>query len=440
MKKVILPLLAAASLVSIADETLYTDNFKRPTWRVINTKNFASAEKGVIQLTDSKPYFRALAGEQPFGAKFKFSIERVDEGSYKLGFVIYPIGKSKKIIKVESKELTGKGEFTVELPARSNALGMTIQGPGKYRNPQLVRIVDPSYRLEADPPYQLVSGKAKPVGFVLYHNEKEVPDAHIREDGLEAVHPESGATVQAFVDQGDPAPFDAIAKQIKIEKPVSILYLGDSLTHFSIGRNHVDKVGYFLNKFNPDKVKVWNYACGGDDIERVVQRLHGTARGRWKNRYHDLWARKYDWAIVFLGHNDTKASSATGYKDPMVPPAKQKAAYQELIGELKKRGITRIILFSSTSSNYDVCKQNAAKIKDRIHSRFGDPVHQEAFNRVLQELAKENNLEYLDLYTGMKALPDKASLLKPTDGVHLSDKGHDYVALKTLEYLKENKR
>ena len=195
MKKLILPFLAAASLVSIADETLYTDNFKRPTWRVINTKNFATtAEKGVLQLTDSKPYFRAVAGEQPFGAKFKFSIERVDEGSYKLGFVIYPIGKDKKIIKLVSPELTGKGEFTVELPARSNAIGMTIQGPGKYRNPQLVRIIDPSYRLEADPQYQLVSGKAKPVGFVLYHNEKEVPDAHIREDGLEAVHPESGVT------------------------------------------------------------------------------------------------------------------------------------------------------------------------------------------------------------------------------------------------------
>ncbi|MBQ9337541.1 MAG: SGNH/GDSL hydrolase family protein [Lentisphaeria bacterium] len=437
MKKIIMPLLAAASLVSIADETLYTDNFKQMTWRVINTKNFATAENKVLLLTDSKPYFRALAGEQPFGAKFKFSIERVDEGSYKLGFVVYPIGG--KIIKVQSPELTGKGEFTIELPARSKALGMTIQGPGKYKNPQLVRIIDPSYRLEADPQYQLVSGKAKPVGFVLYHNEKEVPDARIRENGLEAAHPESGATAQAYVDQGDPAPFDAIAKQIKIEKPVSILYLGDSLTHYDIGHNHVDKVGYFLNKFNPDKVKVWNYACGGDDIERVVQRLHGTARGRWKNRYHDLWARQYDWAIVFLGHNDTKASSANNFKEALVPPAKQKAAYQELIGELKKKGITRIILFSSSSSNFELCKQNSAKLQ-RIHNRFGDPVHQEAFNQVLQDLAKENGLEYMDLYTDMKALPDKASLLKSSDGVHLSAKGHDYVALKTLEYLNKTQK
>ena len=59
---------------------------------------------------------------------------------------------------------------------------------------------------------------------------------------------------------------------------------------------------------------------------------------------------------------------------------------------------------------------------------------------MLQDLAKENGLEYQDLYTDMKALPDKASLLKPSDGVHLSDKGHDYVALKTLEYFKKTQK
>ena len=44
----------------------------------------------------------------------------------------------------------------------------------------------------------------------------------------------------------------------------------------------------------------------------------------------------------------------------------------------------------------------------------------------------------MDLYTPMKALKNKPALLKATDGVHLSPAGHDYVALKTLEYLSKN--
>ncbi len=439
MKKLLFGTLIGITAAAIADETLYTDNFTRPTWRIINTGNYAKTENRTLVLEGPERYFRAVAGSRPFGGKIRFSIEKIDDGSYKIGLVMYPETKKpgRKLQTVMSPDLNGRGELQIELPMRVGSLGLIIQGQGKYRNPKLEQLFDPAYRLEAVPPYQLVSGKAKPVSFVLYHNGKEVPDARLRENGPDAVHPESGATAHAYIDRGDPAPFDAAARGIKIEQPVSILYIGDSLTHYNIGHNHVDKVGYFLDKYNPDQVKVWNYACGGDDIQRIVQRLHGKASGRWKNRYRDLWSRNYDWAVIFLGHNDTKASSAKNYGEAVIPPAKQKELYRELIAELRNRGIKRIILFSSTSSNFELCKKNAAKIK-RAHNRFGDPAHLEAFNRALQELAKENRLEYLDLYTEMKALPDKASLLNPRDGVHLTDRGHNYVALKTLQYLKEN--
>ena len=58
----------------------------------------------------------------------------------------------------------------------------------------------------------------------------------------------------------------------------------------------------------------------------------------------------------------------------------------------------------------------------------------EQYNRVTQEYCKNNGMEFIDIYTTMKARPDKASLLL-ADGVHLSDKGHDFVALETLKYL-----
>ena len=41
----------------------------------------------------------------------------------------------------------------------------------------------------------------------------------------------------------------------------------------------------------------------------------------------------------------------------------------------------------------------------------------------------------MDIYTPMKALGDKAALLRPTDGVHLTPKGHVWVAEREYEYL-----
>ncbi|MBQ9503176.1 MAG: SGNH/GDSL hydrolase family protein [Lentisphaeria bacterium] len=439
MKKFLFFAVVSAVLTASADEKLYTDSFTRPAWRIVNTSKYAETKNRTLLLPDDKPYFRTVPKVCPFGAKIRFSIEKTDPGSYRLGFIVYPGEKGQKALRMTSGELSGKGDFTVELPVRARSVALVIQGAGSYRKAEAVRLCDPAYRLEAVPPYQLVSGKPEPFVFKLYRNEKEVPGADIRVKGADAFHPLSGATARAFVDRGDPAPFDAAAKDIKIDKPVSILYLGDSLTFFDLGRNHADKVGYFLNKYNPGKVKIWNYACGGDYIQRVLMRLHGKGFRPGENRHHDLWARKYDWAVVFLGHNDTKASSANQYKVPLMVPAKQKELYTQLISELRQKGIGRIILFSSTSSNFDVCKKIAEKTA-RVHNRFGDPVHMEAFNRVLQTLARENGLEYLDLYTEMKAMPDKAALTRPQDGVHLTDRGHDYVALKTLRFLKESRK
>ena len=72
---------------------------------------------------------------------------------------------------------------------------------------------------------------------------------------------------------------------------------------------------------------------------------------------------------------------------------------------------------------------------------FGIPEHQENFNKVLQQLAKENSFYYMDVYTPMVKMGQaaKAKLLNPKDGVHLSPAGHDFIALKTLEFLRDTK-
>ncbi len=280
----------------------------------------------------------------------------------------------------------------------------------------------------------MTSELPQPITFTLYHQGKIVENAQIIEQGQEAFHRQSGATAYAWIDKADPSRFDAAAKKIQLEKPVKILYLGDSLTHFDSGHNHVDKVGFFLNKYNPGKAEVYNYACGGDDIQRIVKRLGGDSSGKYGKHYQDLWTRSYDWVFVFLGHNDTKASSANQFKEPVISPELQRKLYEDLLTRLKAQGVQRIILISASSSNAELCRKNSSKI-ERIHNRFGEPEHMEEFNRVLIELAKEHSLEYLDVYEPMKALPDKASLLNPNDGVHLTEAGHDFIAIENLKFL-----
>ena len=443
MKKVLLTLAAATAIAHAAEIPVYSDNFRKPSWRIINTPNRVKVENKTMIETSGKrllPSGINIQGPQQMGTKFRFTINNIDSTSYKLGFMMRDTNKKHEFF--YSKDLQGKGSFEFTVPRHAVSVTPIILGKGKYQDAKIVRLIDYDYHIAAYPAYQMVSdlSKAKPVSYKLYHKGKEVPNAKINVDGLYASH-ESGVTAQAYVDKGNPAPFEKVAKNIQLKDKVDILYIGDSLTHYDIGFNHVDKVGYFLNMFNPGKAAVWNYACGGDYITRILDRLNGKRSGRWGFRYDDIWNRSYDWAIIFLGHNDTKANSKDNYKIAVVPPAEQKAAYEKLIKILKDKGIKRIILMSSSSSNFEVCRKNAenSRVKLKRHvNRFGDPVHQEAFNDVLKELAKKHNLEYMDLYTPMKALKNKPALLKATDGVHLSPAGHDYVALKTLEYLSKN--
>lgn len=237
------------------------------------------------------------------------------------------------------------------------------------------------------------------------------------------------------------AEFARVAARVAVDKPLSILWLGDSLTDYDRGSNHVDTVAEYLEKAHPGKVACWNYAKGGDCIRYIIQRMDGKGKGEWLARYADLWDRPYDWAIVFLGHNDTKTDLRTDFKEPYTPRRQQHEMYDELIRRLRAHGVGRIILLSSTSSNYDVCsywtnhRLERAKAAGKGLSRFGEPAQMEAFNAALREIAARNGVEYLDIYGEMKDLPYKARMVRGTDGVHLTKRGHDYVALKELAYF-----
>ncbi|MBQ6471255.1 MAG: hypothetical protein IJJ33_04670 [Victivallales bacterium] len=435
--------LAVVLAVSLAraDELLFQDNFRKSSWRAINTSEYAETADHALTLKDDRRYIassRITTCDR--GARLRFSVRAAAKAPVRLGMIFYgekhriEMGDPNTPAPDEEKSLS----FEFAAPFRCKGVSLMICGEGTYREAKLERLFQPGYELRAYPPYQMVSGAPAKVVYRLFHNGQEVPGDGIESDGQDGWHPASGATAHAWIDQvADTAAFDSLAAKVHLEKPVKALYLGDSLTHYDLGHNHVDKVEYFLDKVMPGKFDACNYACGGDDISRVLDRLAGKGTGRWKNRYHDIWSRNYDWAFVFLGHNDTKASSANDFRIPAIPPEKQRELYLRLFAELRQRGIRRIVLISSTSSDFAVCKANSDKIgSSRVHNRFGAPEHLEAFNRTLQELAKDQpGIEYLDIYTEMKDMPDKSTLLRPSDGVHLSDAGHDYVALCVLRFL-----
>ena len=233
-------------------------------------------------------------------------------------------------------------------------------------------------------------------------------------------------------------------------QPVNILYLGDSLSDFDRGSNHVDRLQAKLDADSPNQFVIHNYSIRGDYITRLLDRLDGKKGTYALARFDGIWDRQYDWAFVFLGHNDTRTSSASDFAQPQVALEDVEKGYARLVDILRAKGIKRIILMSPASSNYELCAANAEKRLAAIKSgkvkkakatasRFGEAKHMEAFMATVKKVAAEKGCEFFDVYTAMKALPDKAALLNPRDGVHLSAKGHAYMAERTYEYLKKLK-
>ena len=226
--------------------------------------------------------------------------------------------------------------------------------------------------------------------------------------------------------------------------PVNILYLGDSLSDFDRGSNHVDRLQGLLDTHQPGAGRIFNYAVRGDYIERLVKRLEGRKGTYELLRYADIWSRTYDLALVFLGHNDTRAYNDTDFAEPFMADEKVRAGYHRLIDILRGQGVGRIILVSPASPNFELCCSNAVKSLQRIAdgkadkkrvARFGDPKLLDGFIKVVRAVAAERGLEYLDFHDRMAALPDKASYVRPTDGVHLTQKGHVWISAREFEYL-----
>ena len=263
------------------------------------------------------------------------------------------------------------------------------------------------------------------------------------EPGIHAIqfrHAPSGAVQNFYVDVADQATctaFEKAAQQVKFSAmPAHLLFIGDSLTDLYRGQNYVDKVGFWLGKLHGNKATVKNAGVGGDTIVRVWQRLNKEPNTYRLAAYDDLYSPKPTHVFFFLGHNDSKLTSTSGYKDAVVAPAQFGELYGSALRKVQSETNARLVVLSATSSVYEITAATAARARasGKAHNFFGKPEALEQFNAIAKKAAAECQAEYLDVYEPTRRHPDKPSLFTK-DGVHVSNLGNRLLALEILKYL-----
>lgn len=233
------------------------------------------------------------------------------------------------------------------------------------------------------------------------------------------------------------------ARSIKLNKPLNILVIGDSLSDYFRGYNYVELLDQLLNRYNPGKASINNVGVGGDFITRVWKRAKGINskyRAYRQYMYNGLLQPKPDLIFIFLGANDTKCLNTTQYKVPNVPLKEQEANYTNLLDYLQKETKAKIVLIECPSFNPLACERNAAKLQKskRRHNRYGIKKAIIDFNNINKKLAEKYSLGNIKLFDITNNHPQRAELFLSTDGVHLAEKGNRLLALEILKYLKHN--
>lgn len=217
------------------------------------------------------------------------------------------------------------------------------------------------------------------------------------------------------------------ATRVKLQPPAHLVFVGDSLTALFPASNYVAKVRATLQTRFGDKVRVTNAGVGGDYITRVQARLEKSVLKLEPKPTH---------VFIFLGHNDSKLKSSSGYKEPVVKPEDFDCQYREVVSTIQKTLGAKVIILSATSSVYEITKATAERSAKagKAHNLFGKPEALEQFNAIARKVAADLGADYVDLYTPTRTHTDKPGLFTK-DGVHINDNGNTLVALEVLKYL-----
>lgn len=266
----------------------------------------------------------------------------------------------------------------------------------------------------------------------------------------------NGTTSTTYVlpiSSSDYARCDETAKNIHLKKPLRIVVLGDSLQD----KNFVHNVGcgaceqsfFWLDKYNHDLVTIKNLAVRGDSLQRAEQRMRreldpSSKRVFEQHVYSGMFDDGADIVFIQFGHNDTafKTLNSEIRGDAGISEESISWPLNEIIKNCRMHWPNaKVIVFSSTSSCEDVCRQRHRNLRKPDHKRafsiFGVPECLEKYNELAKVTAETSGVLFYDIYSEMKSLPNesKATLFIQADGVHLSQAGHVYMTIKYLELL-----
>ncbi len=190
------------------------------------------------------------------------------------------------------------------------------------------------------------------------------------------------------------------------------LFFGDSITYGEydvVFGGWVDILKrYALQKYNEGSKELilYNLGIGGETTEGLVKRIS-----------HEMEARNSAEAnIVFIGYgandmavkNGTQTVEPERFKANIITAVQKAKSYAEAI---------YLISILPVSANIDGIAVASGKRRSTAQIL--------RYNRILQEIAGEYNLNYLDFYSGFVA--DKELLLS-RDGVHPNEKGYGIMA------------
>ncbi len=433
--------------------------------------------------------YRPLPGE-----RFLLTAFAQGTGDIRIGLAVYSFDKRNKLkyqtIWSTPQRLTGKKQTLQFAPdlSRFTAVRMGWQfelvseGSVKFDQINLAQLKDSSLKVSVEPEFAAirpgerypdlrfsVSPRIDKVQFFPAADPASPAPVDMKPDtrgivkvshqslnrGKRFVLAANGNTASAAIEVLQPQEydkFDTLAKSIRLKKPLRILVIGDSLLdkkfHGNADSGAVKQFEFWLKKYNPGKVVIRNAAVRGDYIERVWDRM-GVELKQFKKRvfqqqeYDKLFSFPADMVFIQLGHNDTRTSSLQNYKVPLVPKEKQHELYIKTLTAIRKMmPQCKIVLYSSTSSNYELILANHERAKKRRPQGpfvlFAKPEFMEDFNAVLSKLAPQFDAVYRDIYTPMKKLPqkEKASLFD-IGGVHLAPAGQKYLAYQYLKFIAE---
>ncbi len=426
------------------------------SFMILSDASMAKSGKGYGELKTAAGKSQArctqiLTLPQLWGKSFRFSVYAKGNGEIILGAITYPSKSDKYQWQKKATPLSAEYQqivfdFSIDDPAALKLnLAIEIRGEGSVAqldDTLLTAIFKPGAELKAVPSHLVIPEGAEvpPITFEFTRDGKKVDNAVIstaqtNDKELAAVK-DAGVSVEVFIDKAPVDQFeklDAAAANIKLSKPLHILYLGDSLTDFERGHNYTDKVNYFLNKYNPGKASFRNAGVGGDFITRMLDRLNGMNGGKPAHRqvmYNQLWAEKYDLICILLGHNDTKLNAA---QQPYVTPEAQEQGYRKVIEIIRANSDAPILLISPTSSVYEIGL--ARREKNPKASLFGNPEEMEKFDAMLRRISPELKLGYLNIYTKTRDYQPAKNALFCSDGVHLTEEGNRFIAQLVLEHF-----